>query len=323
MAVAETAELWLARQSAGVENEPGMLEQTMNESLAGVKFLAGRLANRLPAHVDVEDLVQVGLLGLLQCAQRFDSQRGVKFQTYANRRVQGAMLDYLRSLDWRPRSVRRRSRRLAEAVAAVEQRTGESASEEELAVELGMSSPELRRWLEDYSSRGEHSTISCYDRGTDEAPEDLLALIADPADSPETTVEKTELRAKLAEAIDRLPKNERAVCSLYYFEQKTMREIGRRLGVKQARVSQLHAQALRRLRLRMRREARMTAPPIPPVRSAERPITAPITTNPTIQQPISRVPIQQERNQPLPPAPLLDAVLQPTSLGSCDAGRAA
>ncbi|MBI2819577.1 MAG: FliA/WhiG family RNA polymerase sigma factor [Acidobacteria bacterium] len=263
MAVAETADLWLARQSADKE----MIELTLNDSLAGVKFLAGRLANRLPAHVDVEDLIQVGLMGLLQCAQRYDSDRGVKFQTYANRRVQGAMLDYLRSLDWSPRSVRKRSRRMAQAVAAVEQRTGESASEEELAAEMGMSSLELREWFQDYCSRGEHSTIHFNERRKEENSEDLLALIADPADSPETAVEKTELCGRLSQAIEKLPENERIVLQLYYYEQRTMREIGRTLGVKQARVSQLHSQALRRLRLRLRREAlayEYTAPPIPP-----------------------------------------------------------
>ena len=263
MAVAETAELWLTRQSAG----EGALEQTLNDSLAGVKFLAGRLANRLPAHVDVEDLIQVGLMGLLQCAQRYDSDRGVKFQTYANRRVQGAMLDYLRSLDWRPRSVRKRSRRLAQAVATVEQRTGETASEEELAAEMGMSSPELRVWIQDYCSRGEHSTIHANPRRMEENPEDLLSRIADPADSPEAAVEKTELRQRLSQTIEKLPENERIVLTLYYYEQQTMREIGRCLGVKQARVSQLHSQALRRLRLRLHREIRshaITAPSIPP-----------------------------------------------------------
>ena len=309
MAVAETAELWLAHQAACESNSHSLLEETMNESLEGVKFLAGRLANRLPAHVDVEDLVQVGLLGLLQSARRFDSRRGVKFQTYANRRVHGAMLDYLRSLDWRPRSVRKRSRRLAQAVAAVEQRTGETASEEELAIEMGMSSPELRRFMEDYSSRGEHAAISNFDRAGEENSEDLLALIADPADSPETRVEKTEMRVRLAEAIERLPKNERAVCSLYYFEQKTMKEIGRRLGVKQARVSQLHSQALRRLRLRMRREALLQATPISPA-----PTDLAVSANLAQQE--------QRAAQSLAAMPPALAA-QPSSIASCNEGRAA
>ena len=276
MAVAESAEFVLARQRAGEI----AFEETLDECQAGVKYLAGRLANRLPAHVDVEDLIQVGLLGLLQCVHRFDARRGVKFQTYANRRVQGAMLDYLRSLDWRPRSVRKRSRRLAQAVAAVEQRTGESASEEELACEMGMTAPELRTWLADYSSRGEHAAVAHYDRDSEHSSEDLLALIADPAASPEAQVEKKQLAEKLAEAIGNLPANERVVCSLYYFEQRTMRQIGRVLGVKQARVSQLHSQALRRLRLRMRRNTRRYSAPVNPI-------------PPTVLPPLSMCPTAQ------------------------------
>ena len=355
MAVAETAELWLAHQAIIASNAAAVdlddagtpdcdsasnsaLEQAVNDSLAGVKFLAGRLANRLPAHVDVEDLVQVGLMGLLQCAQRFDSQRGVKFQTYANRRVQGAMLDYLRSLDWRPRSVRKRSRRLAQAVAAVEQRIGESASEEDLADEMGLSASELRRWIEDYSSRGEHAVVSYLGRGVDESSEDLLALIADPADSPETKVEKTELRSRLAQAIERLPDNERAVCSLYYFEQRTMKEIGRRLGVKQARVSQLHAQALRRLRTRMRREARM-APPATPTSTPTltSTVAAPacasastVATTPVAKATVERTAVEKtvkparRRNLARPRTPSQPlAGVQPTCVGSYDEGRAA
>jgi RNA polymerase sigma factor FliA len=298
MAVAETAELWLTRQSAGED----MLEQTLNNSMAGVRFLAGRLANRLPAHVDVEDLIQVGLMGLLQCAQRYDSDRGVKFQTYANRRVQGAMLDYLRSLDWRPRSVRKRSRRMAQAVAAVEQRTGESASEEELADEMGMSSPELREWFQDYCSRGEHSTIHVNDRRREENSEDLLARIADTADSPETAVEKAELCNRLAQAIERLPENERIVLTLYYYEQQTMREIGRQIGVKQARVSQLHSQALRRLRLRLRREIHSYETPATSIPPETLPLEAP-TAQAT---PMAPVAVQEVENEP-----------------TCEAGQAA
>ena len=294
MAIAETADLWLARQEAG----EGAVEQTLNASMAGVKYLAGRLANRLPAHVDVEDLVQVGLLGLLQCVDRYDSRRGVKFQTYANRRVQGAMLDYLRSLDWRPRSVRKRSRTLAQAVAAVEQRTGEYASEEELAAEMGMTASELRGWMQDYSSRGEHAALAVHDRGSRDgadSSDDLLASLADPSDSPEQVVEKSELQTRLAQSIERLPEKERTVLSLYYYEQKTMRQIGRFLGVKQARVSQLHSQALRRLRLRMRREARAFELPVAPIPPVELPVVAAMASGAVTESPAT----QQEACQTL------------------------
>jgi RNA polymerase sigma factor for flagellar operon FliA len=259
--VAEAVEPWLVRRA----EQESLLEQTVNDSLAGVRFLAARLATRLPAHVDVDDLVQVGLIGLLQSAQRYDSERGVKFQTYANRRVQGAMLDYLRSLDWRPRSVRRRNRTLAEATAAVEQRTGAAASEEEVAAEIGLSSPEFAEWMRDYASRGEQTVISHNEQDGEEHSENLLAWIADPADSPETVVEKQQLKGCVARAIEGLPHNERTVLSLYYYEQRTMKEIGRILGVKQARVSQLHSQGLRRLRLRLRKGKRSAQTAVSPV----------------------------------------------------------
>ncbi len=235
----------------GASSAQGM-ETIVQDSLPGVKFLATRLAARLPGHVEIEDLIQVGLMGLLQSAERFDPGRGVKFQTYANRRVQGAMLDYLRSLDWRPRSVRQRSRRLQEASAAVEQRLGTHATQEDVAAEIGVTPLELHRWIEDCPPTGAPSPGSFRDQPADgESPEPPLYL-ADPADSPETVLEKEQTRKILAEAVDTLPGNERVVLSLYYFEHLTMKEIGQLLGVKQARISQLHTRAVGRLRHRMR-----------------------------------------------------------------------
>ena len=230
---------------------PDPLQEMLHSSLPGVRFLANRIAGRLPAHVDVEDLVQVGLVGLLQSADRFDPGRGVKFQTYANRRVEGAMLDYLRSLDWRPRSVRRRNRELEEAASAAEQRLGESASQEDLARELGVSVSELDQWIQDSCSSGDWYAGVFPEQDSDEGSRDLLAELADPSDSPEETVEKEQTHRVMAEAVDQLPAKERSVISLYYYEHRTMREIGRVLGVKQGRVSQLHSQAIARLRKRM------------------------------------------------------------------------
>ena len=232
------------------------LQEMVNSSLPGVRFLANRMASRLPAHVDVEDLIQVGLIGLLQSADRFDPGRGVKFQTYANRRIEGAMLDYLRSLDWRPRSVRRRSREFDQAVAAAEQRLGESASEEDLARELGVSASELDQWILDSASSGEWYAGSFPEQDSDDGPRDLLAELADAADSPEETVEKEQMHRVVAEAVDNLPAKEQLVISLYYYEHRTMKEIGGVLDVKQGRVSQLHSQAIARLRKRMQTTAR-------------------------------------------------------------------
>ena len=236
------------------------LQEMVHTSLPGVRFLANRIASRLPAHVDVEDLIQVGMVGLLQSADRFDPERGVKFQTYANRRVEGAMLDYLRSLDWRPRSVRQRHRKLEEAFSAVEQRLGESPSQEDVALEIGISDSELEQWIQDSSSSGQWQAASFPERSPEAGSRDLLAELADPADSPEATVEKEQMRRVMAEAVDHLPAHERLVVSLYYYEQLTMKEIGEALGVKQGRVSQLHSQAIGRLRKRMRAAFRKQPP---------------------------------------------------------------
>ena len=227
------------------------MDQIVSESLPAVQFLAKRLAIRLPAHVDKEDLVQVGLIGLIQSASRFDPRRGVQFETYANRRVQGAMLDYLRSLDWRPRSVRRRGRRLAKACHSLQQRLGCCATAEDLAAEIGITPPELHLWIQEFSIQEAHMTPTLSESTAEEKTRDAIATIVDPKDSPETLLQKEQQAEMVKEAIDRLPDNERTVLGLYYYEQLPMKKIGELLGVKQARVSQLHRQALQRLRPRL------------------------------------------------------------------------
>lgn len=237
------------------------LEEMVNHSLPGVRFLASRLANRLPAHVDVEDMIQVGVIGLLQSAHRFDPERGVKFQTFANRRVEGAMLDYLRSLDWRPRSVRQRNRRLKNTVGDMEQRLGKTPAEEDVAAEIGLTSVALQEWKKDSLAEGDPLSRLFWDSETEENVLKAVEAVADPADSPETTLEKNQMQGILAEAVDRLPDNERMVLMLYYYEHLTMQEIGQFLSVKQGRVSQLHSQAIRRLRIRL--QAKHRRPPSP------------------------------------------------------------
>ena len=235
----------------GCSAPPDLMQEMVDNSLPGVRYLANRIANRLPAHVDVEDLIQVGLVGLLQSAGRYDPARGVKFQTYANRRVEGAMLDYLRSLDWRPRSVRRRGRELNQAVAMAEQRLGESASQEELAQEMGVSASELDQWIRDACSSGEWHATSFPEQNQEEGSRDLLTELQDPSDSPEETVGKQEMLRVMAAAVKGLPQKERLVVSMYYYEHCTMKDIGSVLGVRQGRVSQLHSQAIGRLRKRI------------------------------------------------------------------------
>lgn len=223
------------------------LDELVNQSLPAVKFLASRLVSRIPYGVELDDLVQAGVIGLLQSADRFDPTRGVKFQTYANRRVQGAMLDYLRSLDWKPRSVRNRNRKLEQAFHDAGQRLGTRATEEDVAEEIGISIQELEQWMDAFS--GTQPAVT----GEEKSYALTLASLADPSESPEEALEKEQMRRVLVEAIEHLPKNERLVLSLYYYDQITMQEIGAVMGLRQARISQLHSQAVLRLRRRLRR----------------------------------------------------------------------
>jgi RNA polymerase sigma factor for flagellar operon FliA len=253
MTVAEPAISWLMRQdeiTVDVKSE-AFMENLVEQAKESVRYLANKLASRLPAHVDVEDLYQMGMIGLLQSVDRFDASRGIKFQTYANRRVQGAMLDYLRSLDWRPRSVRRRNREIAEAVSTVEQRLGGTADSEEIISEMGISAEEYNTWLAEGSMPRAGEFVHA-DANSSAAAEDFMSTIPDTAATPEESVVSEQMQEVLAQAIEHLPENERIVMQLYYYEQVPMRDIGKQLGVKQARVSQLHSQALRRLRLRVK-----------------------------------------------------------------------
>jgi RNA polymerase sigma factor FliA len=271
MAVAEPAVSWLMREDeiAVDTKSESFLENLVKEATEPVRYLANRLASRLPAHVDVEDLFQMGMIGLLQSVDRFDASRGIKFQTYANRRVQGAMLDYLRSLDWRPRSVRRRNREIAVAVSSVEQRLGAAASTEEITAEMGISSEEYNQWLAAGSlpRAGEFVHAEAH---TSAAAEDFMNTIPDTGATPEQAVVNDQMLEVLAGAIEHLPENERIVMTLYYYEQVPMRDIGKQLGVKQARVSQLHSQALRRLQLRVKNN-RPFGQPLPAIAAAPKP----------------------------------------------------
>ncbi|MSO19972.1 MAG: sigma-70 family RNA polymerase sigma factor [Acidobacteria bacterium] len=189
MTVAEPAVSWMMRQDeipVDIQSA-SFMENLVNEAKDSVRYLAKRLASRLPAHVDVEDLYQMGMIGLLQSVDRFDDSRGIKFQTYANRRVQGAMLDYLRSLDWRPRSVRRRNREIAVAVSTVEQRLGGSASTEEITAQMDISMDEYHQWMSEGSIPRAGEFIHA-DAHSSSSVDDFMNTIADTAATPEQAV---------------------------------------------------------------------------------------------------------------------------------------
>jgi RNA polymerase sigma factor FliA len=217
-----------------------------------VKFVAGRLGASLPAHVDEQDLVSYGLLGLIGAIERFDPDREIKFETYAISRIKGAIIDELRSLDWVPRSVRTRAREIERAIADLERNLMRAPTDEEIASKIGITESELEDALTEIS----RSSMAALDElWTPQGGGDQIALIDTIEDTsgpdPEISLEQTELKEALGEAIARLPEREKLVVTLYYYEELTLREIGEVLGVTESRVSQLHTKAVLRLKARL------------------------------------------------------------------------
>jgi RNA polymerase sigma factor FliA len=218
-----------------------------------VKFVAGRLGSGLPAHVEENDLVSYGLLGLIGAIERYDPDRDVKFETYAIARIKGSIIDELRAMDWVPRSVRSRAREIERAIAQLEAQLHRAPTDEEISARLGISPDELDESLTDIS----RSSIAALDElwTLSAGSGDQLALIDTIEDTagpePQTALDQTELREAIAEAIARLPEREKIVITLYYYEELTLREIGEVLSVTESRVSQLHTKAILRLKARL------------------------------------------------------------------------
>lgn len=220
-------------------------EALIETHLSQVKLIADRLAAKLPPSVDRDDLIGAGVLGLLDAAGKFDPARGVRFKTYAEMRIRGAMLDSLRDLDWAPRTMRQRARELEAAAKRIEQEKGRMAEEEELAAALGLSVADYQALLNDL--RGLNVTDLDDDDETTAGARARQAL-DDPERAPLAEYERAEMRDLLAGQIDRLPPRERQVVALYYVEELTMKEIGAVLKLTESRVSQIHTQAMIHLR---------------------------------------------------------------------------
>lgn len=229
-------------------------EAVVREFLPGIKYHASMLKLRLPPHVELDDLVSSGVVGLLDALEKFDGSRGIKFKTYADFRIRGSMLDYLREMDWFPRSARRNAARLQNAYTRIEVMLGRPPSEEEVAEDLGISVENLRKRLALYTGLTVFS----------------LDLPQDDEDSISTCIQKIlgeaaldesreyellrELKEVLGKAIDLLPERERHLIALYYYEELTMKEIGAIFGLGEPRVCQLHSQAVLRLRGKLHRQ---------------------------------------------------------------------
>ena len=228
-------------------------ERLVQETLPLVARVAGAIGSRLPHCVEMADLTQAGVLGLLDAADKFDRAKGVRFATYAELRIRGAILDSLRGLDWVPRSLRRQRRELQSASSVLEARLGREPSDEELASAVEVSPAELRAMRE----RVRRAEIAS---GGAESFDRVVALTIDPSSpDPQELLERREIEGLLARAIEKLPARERLVVALYYHEELTMKEVGRVLGVNESRVSQIHSKAVAKLRLRLRNELRPRA----------------------------------------------------------------
>lgn len=224
----------------------GEQERLLLEHLPIVRFLARRIHERLPQHVDIEDLVSAGVVGLMDAFSKFDPQKKVQFRSYAQFRIRGAILDSLRTLDWSPRDLRRKGRAAEEAVRILTSRLGRTPGEPEIAAEMGLGLEEYQSLLGDLKGL-EIGTLHV-EHNEDSGDEEIAYIPGKPEEDPLFCCLRGELQEKLSNAIERLPERERLVMTLYYFEELTMREIGLALGVVESRVSQIHTSAVLHLR---------------------------------------------------------------------------
>lgn len=226
-----------------------------------VRHVASKMAALLPKHVDREELISYGILGLLEAIGRYDPDREVKFETYATARIRGAILQELRRLDWVPRSTRHKAHQLEDAVTRLENKLGRPATDEELAEAMGLSLERFHQLVDEVKG----TTLLSLDSIIEDTDGAAWSMIPPNApgrgdQDPSAHIEHDEMREILARAIDRLPDQERLVIALYYYEDMTLREIAEVLGVSESRVSQIHTKAAARLRGRVRRaEAGLTS----------------------------------------------------------------
>lgn len=248
----ELRELWRRYKDDG---DKAARERLVIAYAPMVKFVAGRLASGLPPHVDEADLISYGLVGLIGAIERFEPERGIKFETFAMTRIRGAIIDELRSLDWVPRSVRARAREIEEAQARLEHELHRVPTEAELAQKLGTTEQGLRSSLLDIANSSVYALDELWaisDSSGDQVS--LLDTISDPnAPDPQEAMAGSEIRERLADAVSSLPEREQLVIALYYHEGLTLREVGEVLGVTESRVSQIHTKAIMRMRSQLQR----------------------------------------------------------------------
>lgn len=217
-----------------------------------VKYVAGKVSMGMPQSVDFDDLVGFGVFGLFDAIEKFDPDKHVKFKTYAVTRIRGAIFDELRSIDWVPRSVRQKTREIDETVQHLEARLGRSATDDEVAGEMGMSLEQYNQMMLKVRGTSMLSLNDVWYTGEDNDKISIVESIEAPNSlRPDAIAEKDEMRRVIVEAINDLPEKEKKVLVLYYYEDLTLKEIGKVLDVTESRISQLHTKAISRLRSKL------------------------------------------------------------------------
>ena len=229
-------------------------EEMINDTLPLINHIAHRVAMRLPPSVEICDLVNAGVIGLLDAVEKFEPERGFKFKTYAELRIRGAILDSLRDLDWAPRSLRKKSKDLEKVYRVLGQRLGRPATDEEVCLELGEDIEDFHALVDQLHGLTIGSFEDIGDNREDGSGESFINYYPDDGENdPYEQFERGELGKMLGGVIDSLPERERLVLSLYYYEEFTMKEIGAMLGVNESRVSQIRTKAMLRLRSKMKK----------------------------------------------------------------------
>jgi RNA polymerase sigma factor for flagellar operon FliA len=224
-------------------------DQMLMEHMPSVRFIARRIHERVPQHVEMDDLVSAGVLGLIDAFAKFDTGKNVQFKSYAQFRIRGAILDSLRDLDWSPRELRRKGRAADEAVRRLTVQLGRAPSEQEIATEMQVSLAEYHQLLGELKGL-EVGTLNA-ERNEDSGDDEINYIAAPVENDPFQQCMKGEMRQRMVEAIQELPERERMVLTLYYFEELTMKEVGEAIGIAESRVSQIHGNAILRLRSAM------------------------------------------------------------------------
>lgn len=242
-------ELWISYKK---KRDPRIRESFIKQYAPLVKYVAGKVAANMPQSVEFDDLVGFGVFGLIDAIDKFDPDKNVKFKTYAVTRIRGAIFDELRSIDWVPRSVRQKSREIEEAIVNIEAKLGRPATDSEIAGAMGVSEDDFAKTMMKISSTSILSLNDVWYSADDSDKISIGDSIESPVSlNPDAVIEREEIKRVIIQAIQELPDKEKKVLVLYYYEDLTLKEIGKVLDVTESRVSQLHTKAILRLRAKL------------------------------------------------------------------------